>query len=547
MTIKFKDDKNLETIFPPSIAEISIPDIVKKADHAGGTYYHELLEDTIVYGKLQKKGKRYEGSFFGSFGYHAKGGAYFHSSENRCFKKIFSGKIPLLKFGIGEVAHSEESFDSIFNRESKILKRKKATQSDMYWNGNNGFEKYPTPDYELITKVTKLAKRAVKRYMLGKPINIPGMYIKEDIKLSDIDNNVIFVKNQPKEVTDNETITRIKQRVDQYGTSKVQPTIVFLNFFRPGKHLIVNGHTTLKALLKSKDVETNDVLFIEPRIYQSMNLDDAKLMGNGCNSDDEENLDVGAKSTTHDLRKKFVDTYINYGWTGDIRAYVKEINDIKSFFKNLGSYEKKKALGEAVNEIADIKRKKKNANSQKPDYELNEEQPFVNDYIEGLYQRYPKNKHLFIKISVKAMNGVYNQLSKCLQNAIEGKRYTLGINKLKSGKVSKDNPYKWSYELDPELDIKNIDGIVFIPDYRQCEKSKQEFHHGKWNVKKQCIVGPGDWTGFLNNALTLGFLKSLIDVQNKIDDNTKFVQMKVLKNTDIHCEPLELYRDDTKA
>lgn len=556
--LRFVDIKNRETIFPMSIAEIDIPDEVKELNHVGGFYDLELLEDEEVFDKKFEKGTKYEGVYFGPFGYHARHGNYWHSSRNKYFRKIFHGRKPLLKYTISKVCDNGTTMENMYNTENKNLVKNKAASSDMYWNGNNGFKQYDEPDVKLIQKVAKLIQKAIDNYMEipRKPLGVDGMYIKsyplntiqpkkpEDAKT----NKEQFLVNQAKYETDGDDVEDIRNRVDEYGMELVDPSVVWKNAEALDIHWICNGHTTLKGLKLAKyvdwDIDSKEVLMVTDEVYQNLTKDDCKTVNCILNAPVVENDRVGGKTNWKTGKKKLVDLYTFYGWTEQLRKYDSTYNSILKAFK-LTSNDKEKAIAAAINDIEAIKRGEKSAASTKIDYSLNEEQENIVLFIESLYKKYPKDKSIFVLILTKAMNGNFNRVFDAIDNAKNSKRFELIDNYNIKGKISKKEPKIWKFLDDPNLKPKNIENIVILPDFRKDETSKQVYTEGKWNVKERKIIGPGHWINFKNRLLTGGILHSFVNYQNK--ENTLFKELKILDQKDIVSIPLPEYREDTKV
>jgi len=556
--IKFIDKHEKETIFFQSISEVIVPDELGELNHVGGFYEYVLDEDTEVLGKFFEKGTTYEGVFFGPYGYHKKrNDSYFHSSRNKYFRAIFHGKKPILTFKITKICDDDTTMKIMYNEEHHNLINKNAKKSKKSWNGSNGFKQFDEPDLKKIEELAKLIQKAINNHMKGKPIDIEGM----SIKPYDLNNiapsktktktkkvyEETFHKNQVKSEIDADDVTDIRDRVDDYGMEKIQPTVVWEHAESFNNHWICNGHTSLKGLKGSEriewDVDTKDVLMVSEELYDGLTRDDCKTVNGILNAPEEENSIVGGKTNWKTGQKKIVDMWESRGWTDDIRSYAPIYNKTLKLFKLSGN-DRGKAVNGAVNEIDTIKRGQKAANQTKIDYSLNEEQPNIMKHIESLYKRYPKDKSIFIIILTKAMNGNFNKVFDAIGYAKQGMRETLVDNLNAKGEISTKVPLVWEFKKDPDLKPKNIENIVMIPDHRKCEIAKQHYDIGKWDANLGQIVGPGHWVNFKNKLLNGAILFSFINFHHKPDDKILFKDLKILKQEDVVSINLPETRDD---
>jgi len=556
--LKFTDVNNRETIFPISIAEIDIPDELKHLDHIGGFYRYSAIRDGKIEldGKIFKfkKGKKYLGVFFGKFGYHPKKGNYWHSSRNKEFRALFFGKEPILKYTIFKLCKNEVTMKKMYNEENTILVTNNAKKSKNYWNGSNGFKQYEEPDIDRIIEVADKIKKAIDNHMKGEPLGVKGIYLKK-ILLNTIDPlketknppTEKFHKNQVKDEINAVDVVNIRDKIDEFGMVKVEPTIAWENAEALNEHWICNGHTTLKALKRVTNTEIDwlidvkDVLMVTDEVYGDLDRDDCKSVNGILNAEEEENSKVGGKTNVKTAQKKLKDMYFHNNWTDDLMAYQSTYNKLLKAF-GLSQNDRKKAVSGAVNDIAAKKRNDKNEASTKIDYSLNEEQVRIVEFIESLYTKYPKNKSIFQVISAKSMNGAFNKVLDAIGQTIKGNRLTLVDNYNDKGKISIKEPKIWKFIKDRDLKPKNIENIVILPDFRKDDITIQEYEEGKY-VRNIKVPGSGHWENFKNRLILGGILKSFQEYQNKKD--TKFEDIKNIDQKDLVSIPLPYDRPDT--
>jgi len=554
--LKFIDVHNRETIFPISIAKIDIPDDLKRLDHIGGIYRYEAIRDGEIEidGKIFKfkKGDQYVGVFFGKFGYHPTKGNYWHSSTNEVFRALFFGKEPILKYTIFKLFKNEVTMKKIYNEEHIILVANTAKQSENYWNDSNGFKQYDEPDIDRVIEVADKIKKAIDNYMKGKSLGVKGIYLKK-IPLNTIDHlketknppTEKFHKNQVKDEINAEDIIKIRDRIDEFGMEKVEPTIAWENAEALNEHWICNGHTTLKALKRVKNIDwsidVKDVLMVTDEVYGDLDKDDCKSVNGILNAEEEPNSKVGGKTNIKTAQKKLKDMYFHNNWTDNLMAYQTTYNKLLKAF-GLSQNDRDKAVRGAANDIGAKKRSDKNEASTKIDYSLNEEQERIVEFIESLYTEYPKNKSIFQVISAKSMNGAFNKVFDAIGQTIKGNRLTLVDNYNDKGKINIKEPKIWKFIKDPDLKPKNIENIVILPDFRKDEITKQEYEEGKY-VRNLKVAASGHWENFKNRLILGGILKSFQEYQNKKD--SKFENIKNIDQKDLVSIPLPFTRLDT--
>ena len=497
--IVYKDNQGKTIHVFPSIAEFEIPDEALTNNYIGYIYEFMLLEDTIVFGKLYRKGTWYKGAADGAFGYHKKFGVYWHTSKNKDFIAIWYSDKKILRFRILKIHNEQSSWTAVKNEESLMLQKAEATQSKISFNGNNGFPEYEIFDNDSVRELVDLIKEQQFIYdTINKVmVDMEGEkhFPESKVTVKDLNDKDKHDRCQPRKFINQQSKTNIKDKVKQHGFAKVKKVIRLMNWKNSGKNLIIDKNTTVLALnaeptLRDETLITIDVPY---EYHKHMTLLQAKHMGNqlndnvdGVNSYEEDNTDRDAAS------KFLYDLYFDMHWDKDnldLKDH-KEIHGYLDDYKSLTDYNKAWAIEDAWNTIekeADAVRNKHTKNWSEDENMLE-----LIDIIEKYQKIYP-NK-LIAVLSTSSMGSWHEDLNKQLYMATQGK-----FKVIKKRKNPNKDGYNYKFEW-TDSKPKFYKDILILADGRANKILWDEFRNGKRvydkNLKKYVYKGNSNWVNF---------------------------------------------------